>query len=164
MRLGWRESPPAPGGLSVGGDPRAGSTPSDGRGELNAIASDFWFDNIYGYTYMYGMKCDLEIVLVFRTLSDPTRLRLLNLLSQGEVCVCHLSDTLDLTQPKVSRHLAYLKRGGFVETRRDGKWMHYRWSRQSHPLARVVLDGLRNWMARDDAMKRDRQKLKQVCC
>jgi ArsR family transcriptional regulator len=105
-----------------------------------------------------------EIALVFRTLSDPTRLRLLNLLSRGEVCVCHLSDTLEVVQPKVSRHLAYLKRAGFVETRRDGKWMHYRWTEHSHPLARVVLEGLRTWMARDGAMNRDRQKLKKVCC
>jgi ArsR family transcriptional regulator len=112
------------------------------------------------------LKKDLnaEIALVFRTLSDPTRLRLLNLLSRGEVCVCHLSDTLDVVQPKVSRHLAYLKRAGFVETRRDGKWMHYRWAKHSNPLARVVLEGLRNWMAQDAAMNRDQQKLKKVCC
>lgn len=105
-----------------------------------------------------------EIALVFRTLSDSTRLRLLNLLSRGEVCVCHLADTLELVQPKVSRHLAYLKRAGFVETRREGKWMHYRWSEQSHPLARLVLEALRNWMAKDPVMNRDRERLEKICC
>lgn len=107
---------------------------------------------------------DAEVALVFRTLSDPTRLRLLNLLSKGEVCVCHLADTLEVVQPKVSRHLAYLKRAGFVETRRDGKWMHYRWSAHTHPLALLVLKTLRNWMAKDPVMNGDRERLGRICC
>ena len=105
-----------------------------------------------------------EIALVFRTLADPTRLRLLNLLSRGEVCVCNLADTLNVVQPKVSRHLAYLKRAGFVETRRDGKWIHYRWTGDAHPLTRVVLKALRNWMAQDPVMNRDRERLEKICC
>ncbi len=79
---------------------------------------------------MYGMKrCQTsEPAFLFKTLSDPTRLRLLNLLAEGETCVCELTDTLRVVQPKVSRHLARLKRAGLVDARRDGKWMHYRWA------------------------------------
>src|SRR5947208_8739665 len=86
---------------------------------------------------------------LFRTLSDPTRLRLLNLLAPGETCVCELTDTLRLVQPKVSRHLAHLKRAGLVEARRDGKWMYYRWAKHGDPLVRHVLSGLREWMAKN---------------
>jgi DNA-binding transcriptional ArsR family regulator len=70
----------------------------------------------------------------FKTLCDPTRLRLLNLLACGETCVCELTDTLRVVQPKVSRHLAWLKRADLVEARRDGKWMHYRWAQHGDPL------------------------------
>src|SRR6266568_4589784 len=95
---------------------------------------------------------------LFKTLSDPTRLRLLNLLACGETCVCELTDTLGVVQPKVSRHLARLKRAGLVDARRDGKWMHYRWSQHGDPLVQHVLLGLRGWMAKDDGMNAERRK------
>jgi ArsR family transcriptional regulator len=101
---------------------------------------------------------------LFKTLADPTRLRLLNLLACGETCVCELTDTLRVVQPKVSRHLARLKRAGLVEARRDGKWIHYRWALHGDPLVRHVLGGLREWMARDDAMTGERQRRQKVCC
>ena len=66
---------------------------------------------------------------LFAALADENRLRLLSLMQGGEVCVCHLQEALQTNQPKISRHLAYLKRAGLVEVRRDGKWMHYRLSR-----------------------------------
>jgi ArsR family transcriptional regulator len=100
---------------------------------------------------------------LFKTLSDPTRLRLLNLLACGETCVCELTDTLRVVQPKVSRHLARLKRAGLVEARREGKWMHYR-TRHGDPLVRHVLLGLRQWMANDQKMKSERRRRSQVCC
>jgi ArsR family transcriptional regulator len=102
--------------------------------------------------------------LLFKTLSDPTRLRLLNLLARGETCVCELTDTLRVVQPKVSRHLARLKRAGLVESRRDGKWMHYRWARQADSLARHVLTGLEEWLAKDNQMNGERRRLTKVCC
>jgi ArsR family transcriptional regulator, arsenate/arsenite/antimonite-responsive transcriptional repressor len=102
--------------------------------------------------------------LLFKTLADPTRLRLLNLLACGETCVCELTDTLGVVQPKVSRHLARLKRAGLVNARRDGKWMHYRWAQQGDPLVRHVLLGLRGWMAKDDGMNAERRKRGKVCC
>jgi ArsR family transcriptional regulator len=97
-------------------------------------------------------------------LADPTRLRLLNLLACGETCVCELTDTLRVVQPKVSRHLAHLKRAGLVEARRNGKWMHYRWAKHGDPLIRHVLAGLREWMAKDDLMNGERRRRNQVCC
>jgi ArsR family transcriptional regulator len=101
---------------------------------------------------------------LFRTLSDPTRLRLLNLLACGETCVCELTDTLRVVQPKVSRHLAHLKRAGLVEARRNGKWMHYRWAKQADPLVRHVLAGLRGWMETDEQMNGERLQRQRVCC
>jgi ArsR family transcriptional regulator len=101
---------------------------------------------------------------LFKTLADPTRLRLLNLLACGETCVCELTGTLRVVQPKVSRHLAHLKRAGLVEARRNGKWTHYRWAEQADPLVRHVLLGLRQWMAKDNAMNRERRRRGDVCC
>jgi len=101
---------------------------------------------------------------LFRTLSDPTRLRLLNLLACGETCVCELTDTLRVVQPRVSRHLAHLKRAGLVEARRNGKWMHYRWAKHADPLVRHVLAGLRGWMETDEQMNGERLQRQRVCC
>jgi ArsR family transcriptional regulator, arsenate/arsenite/antimonite-responsive transcriptional repressor len=105
-----------------------------------------------------------EPAFLFKTLADPTRLRLLNLLACGETCVCELTDTLRVVQPKVSRHLAYLKRAGLVEVDRSGKWTHYRWAKHGDPLIRHVLTGLREWMAKDDGMNCERRRRDKVCC
>ena len=112
------------------------------------------------------MKIDAkdEAMRLFKTLADPTRLRLLNLLACGETCVCELTDTLRVVQPKVSRHLAHLKRAGLVDVRRNGKWMHYRWTQHGDPLARHVLLGLRDWMAKDHGMNGERRRRNTVCC
>jgi ArsR family transcriptional regulator len=76
----------------------------------------------------------------FKALADRTRLRILALLGNNEVCVCHLHDSLGVPQPTVSRHLAYLRRTGLVSARRDGVWMHYRVSPSLAPEIRQVLD------------------------
>ena len=68
-------------------------------------------------------KFDLEKFFV--ALSDRNRLRLINLMGDDEVCVCFFVEILKMPQPRVSRHLAYLRRAGIVEARREGKWMHY---------------------------------------
>ena len=101
---------------------------------------------------------------LFKTLADPTRLRLLNLLACGETCVCDLTDTLRVVQPKVSRHLSLLNRAGLVEARRDGKWTHYRWTQPRDPLTRHVLMGLREWMAKDVRLKGERRLRRKICC
>jgi len=80
---------------------------------------------------------------IFKALADRTRLRILALLGNNEVCVCHIHDALGVPQPTVSRHLAYLRRAGLVEARRDGVWMHYQLSRSlDPPLQRVVKDAV----------------------
>jgi ArsR family transcriptional regulator, arsenate/arsenite/antimonite-responsive transcriptional repressor len=106
----------------------------------------------------------VEPEMLFKTLSDPTRLRLLNLLAEEDVCVCDLHSTLGLDQPKVSRHLGQLRRAGLVETERDGKWMHYRLARQGDPLVRNVLEGLRAWMRQHPRLNSERGRLEKVCC
>jgi ArsR family transcriptional regulator len=108
------------------------------------------------------MKSDL--VTLFQALGDPTRLRLLNLMAAGEVCVCYFVEILDQAQPKISRHLAYLRRAGLVVARRDGKWMHYRIVVPSDPAQAAVLKTALDVIARDRGMQRDRLALERVCC
>lgn len=81
-----------------------------------------------------------QLESLFKALADKTRLRILALLGNNEVCVCHLHDSLGLPQPTVSRHLAYLRRAGLVDVRRDGVWMHYRVARSLSPAAQTVLN------------------------
>lgn len=80
-----------------------------------------------------------ELENLFKALADKTRLRILALLGNNEVCVCHVHDSLGLPQPTVSRHLAYLRKSGLVEARRDGVWMHYRVSRSLNPVVQRVV-------------------------
>ena len=83
---------------------------------------------------------DLDaLTSIYAALADPTRLRILSLLSEGEICVCHLHASLDVPQPTASRHLAYLRKAGLVETRRDGVWMHYRLARIANPAVESVV-------------------------
>ena len=77
---------------------------------------------------------------LFKALADKTRLRILALLGNNEVCVCHIHDSLGLPQPTVSRHLAYLRKSGLVAARRDGVWMHYQVSRSLTPAVQGVVD------------------------
>ena len=98
---------------------------------------------------------------MLQALGDPTRLRLLNLLRGGEICVCYFVEILGEPQPKVSRHLAYLRRAGLVEVRREGKWMHYKLAQTLH---RPVLDAILDDVADDRQMQRDRSALERACC
>jgi ArsR family transcriptional regulator len=105
-----------------------------------------------------------DLVALFQALGDRTRLRLLNLLAAGELCVCYFVALLDEAQPKISRHLAYLRRSGLVAARRDGKWIHYRLVRPSDPRVRRIIDTLLDVLAQDRQMQRDRAALERVCC
>ena len=107
-------------------------------------------------------KFDME--MLFRALADRTRLRLLNLMRDGEVCVCFFVEILGTNQPKISRHLAYLKRAGIVAARREGKWMHYRINIPTDSYAAGVLSDVQAWLAEDKEMQRDRSRLMKVCC
>src|SRR6186997_3140000 len=82
-----------------------------------------------------------ELEKLFKALGDKTRLRILALLGNNEVCVCHIHDSLGLPQPTISRHLAYLRKSGLVAARRDGVWMHYQVSRSLHPVIQSVVSG-----------------------
>jgi len=101
---------------------------------------------------------------LFSALADQTRLRLINLIGDDEVCVCFLVDVLGTNQPKISRHLAYLYRAGLVTARRQGKWMYYRLVKPSDPHAAQLLAQLRSWCAENLEMQHDRAQLAKMCC
>jgi ArsR family transcriptional regulator, arsenate/arsenite/antimonite-responsive transcriptional repressor len=99
---------------------------------------------------------------VFKALADKTRLRILALLGDNEVCVCHMHDSLGLPQPTVSRHLAYLRRSGLVATRRDGVWMHYRVSRSLDPVVQGVVDAAVEALGQVPAAAQDRKQFQRA--
>lgn len=101
---------------------------------------------------------------LFTALSDPTRLRLLNLMREDEICVCFFTEALDESQPKISRHLAYLRRAGLVEARREGKWMHYRITFPEDPHARGILEGTLDWLGSQEGMREEYAELVRACC
>ena len=102
--------------------------------------------------------------LFFRALADPTRLRLINLMGEQEVCVCFFVEILRTNQPKISRHLAYLRRAGIVAARREGIWMHYRVTTPKDENAAKVLQDVREWLSKDSLMQQDRKQLVRICC
>jgi ArsR family transcriptional regulator len=105
-----------------------------------------------------------DMVKLFAALADPTRLRLLNLMNGREVCVCYFVEILKQGQPKISRHLAYLRRAGIVETRREGKWMHYRIERPADARAASILDAALKSLETDRSMQADLTRLEKACC
>ena len=107
---------------------------------------------------------EFDLVKLFAALADPTRLRLLNLMDGREVCVCYFVEILKQGQPKISRHLAYLRRAGIVEARRDGKWMHYRIQRPDDTKAASILDATFKSFLTDRNMQVDLARLGQACC
>lgn len=102
--------------------------------------------------------------LFFAALADRTRLRLINLMRDGEVCVCFFAETLGTNNPKISRHLSYLKRASLVSGRRDGKWMHYRLNEPNNKQAAEVFSATMRMLNNDPQMKADRERLVDVCC
>ncbi len=100
----------------------------------------------------------------FQALADNTRLRLLNLMGDQEICVCYFVEILAQGQPKISRHLAYLRRAGIVEARREGKWMHYRIVMPPNMGAAQVLRQTLAWLKKEKAMQADRDRLSKACC
>src|SRR5208283_552621 len=100
----------------------------------------------------------------FQALGEATRLRLLNLMGDQELCVCYFVEILKQAQPKISRHLAYLRRAGIVEARREGKWMHYRIAPPSDAGAAQLLRQTLAWLKQDHAMQADRARLGKACC
>jgi ArsR family transcriptional regulator, arsenate/arsenite/antimonite-responsive transcriptional repressor len=105
-----------------------------------------------------------DLVALFAALADPTRLRLLNLMDGREVCVCYFVEILKQSQPKISRHLAYLRRAGIVSARRDGKWMHYRIERPDDAKTVAILEAALLSIKRDREMQADLARLSKACC
>ena len=107
-----------------------------------------------------------DIERLFKALADATRLRILALLVDGEVCVCHLHETLRLPQPTVSRHLAYLRHSGLVQTRREGLWIHYRLATLGDAVLRTLTDIVAHALGHVDVIRKDRARLRKRtgCC
>ena len=105
-----------------------------------------------------------DLALFFAALSDQTRLRLLNLMNGREVCVCYFVEILGQGQPKISRHLAYLRKAGIVEARREGKWMHYRIVAPKHEGAAQLLSATLAVLCQEKAMQADLARLEKACC
>jgi ArsR family transcriptional regulator len=111
-----------------------------------------------------GKASIVDMERLCQALGDRTRLRLLNLMRDGEICVCFFVETLGTNQPKISRHLAYLRRAGIVTARREGKWVHYSIARPDDPHAAKLLDAVLSWAADDKELRADLQRLVNVCC
>ncbi len=107
---------------------------------------------------------------LFRAFSDRTRLRILHLLRGGELCVCDLVSVIDAPQPKISRHLAYLRRAGLVLARKDGLWTHYRLAPARNAFHKKLLECLANCfhdvpeLAQDAELLRKIKLRKAACC
>src|SRR5439155_18808748 len=106
------------------------------------------------------MKNGLEAMEeLFKALADQTRLRILGLLMKGEVCVCHIHNCLGIGQTKASRHLAYLKRAGLVEDRKDGLWVYYRLTKPADELLGAILTSVNGCLEKIPATAEDRKRL-----
>jgi ArsR family transcriptional regulator len=103
---------------------------------------------------------------VFKALADPTRLRILGLLTGGEVCVCDIHETLGIPQPKASRHLSYLKKSGLVLAKKQGLWVHYRIAPAADAVLTSLMGSVTHCLCHVDTVGRDRQRLdaKTGCC
>ena len=103
---------------------------------------------------------------LFQALGDPTRLRIVGLLLAGEVCVCDIHESLRITQPKASRHLAYLRRAGLVETRREGLWVHYRLADTDDAVLDPVRQAVAHALGHLKSVRQDGERLQKDtgCC
>jgi ArsR family transcriptional regulator len=106
----------------------------------------------------------VNLASLFAALADATRLRLLNLMAGREVCVCYFVEILGQGQPKISRHLAYLRRAGIVAARREGKWMHYSICPPADAAAASILATVLASLGNDEQMQADLAKLDRACC
>src|SRR6202453_5428667 len=116
------------------------------------------------YNSDMAAKQAFNIERFFQALGDNTRLRLLNLMGEQEICVCYFVEILGGPQSKISRHLAYLRSAGIVAARREGKWMHYRIVMPPHIGAAQILKQTLGWLKEEKAMQADRARLTKACC
>ena len=109
-------------------------------------------------------KSPFDLQRFFQALGDQTRLRILNLMGDQELCVCYFVEVIGCPQPKISRHLAYLRRAGIVSARREGKWMHYRIVMPPHEGAAEILRNTLTTLKNEKTMQADRVRLARACC
>ena len=109
-----------------------------------------------------GMVSGMELVRIYECFCDRTRLRILHLLGQGPLCVCHLQAVLGEPQVKVSKHLAYLKSRGLVEASRQANWMIYRLPRKPRRELTANLACLQDCAGDDPIFRRDVERLRKV--
>ena len=114
--------------------------------------------------YIRGPKSQFDLEHFFQALGDKTRLRILNLMGDQEICVCYFVEILGGPQSKISRHLAYLRSAGIVSARRDGKWMHYRICMPPHSGAAQIMQQTRAALKDEKAMQADLARLAKACC
>src|SRR5881392_3473524 len=107
-----------------------------------------------------------EMESLLKALADETRLRILGLLLTGEVCVCDIHESLKIPQSKASRHLAYLRKAGLVDARREGLWMHYRLASLPDPVLRAIADTVRHALMHLETVGKDADRLRKKtgCC
>jgi len=104
-----------------------------------------------------------SLTKLFRALGDETRLRIVALLSHGELCVCHLEKALALPQPNISRQLGILRMAGILDARRKGPWMYYALAPQDHDAVKAMLGQLVALFGAERAIRADHAKLKKSC-
>lgn len=104
----------------------------------------------------------MELARIYECLCDPTRLRILNLLRSGPLCVCHLQDILGMAQVKVSKHLGYLKTRGMVSVKREGNWRIYSLVARQSKILKANLACLQDCAGEDKILLGDRKKLAKV--
>lgn len=127
---------------------------SDGRG----------FDRSEEVVEVIPNVANLEVeplARLFKALGDETRVRIVSLLTQGELCVCHLEAALGLTQPAASRHLSLLRTSGLVTSRRVGSWVHYRLADHDQDACNEVLAAIRKLASRE-TLRRDLARLRKT--
>ena len=100
-----------------------------------------------------------ELAKLFKAMSDETRLRILHLLTYGELCVCDLMEVLSLPQSTISRHMAYLKNTGLVNDRRDGVWVHYSLAKPKNNIHYLQLKSLQDAFKEYKELRRDIKNL-----
>ena len=105
-----------------------------------------------------------RVDVMFRAFSDRTRLRILHLLKSGELCVCDLVRVIGSPQPKISRHLSYLRKAGLVLSRRDGLWMYYRLTPATGSFHKKLMECLGCCFGDVPELAKDAVKLGKPCC
>ena len=104
----------------------------------------------------------MDLVQIYECLCDWTRLRIIHLLTQTPLCVCHFQEVLGEPQVKVSKHLAYLRRRGMVETRQEKNWVIYSLPAKRAPELEANLKCLQDYARSDAVFKRDRSALEKL--